>query len=78
MGLVVRASRPSLRPRDRSTSHLKNCVFFLLQAAEMVEDEVDPDSQSWGGMRGEDQDERQLSYDDTQTQSSLSASTNVV
>lgn len=27
------------------------CVF--LQAAEMVEDEVDPDSQSWGGMRGE-------------------------
>ena len=27
------------------------CV--LLQAAEMVEDEVDPDSQSWGGMRGE-------------------------
>lgn len=28
-------------------------VCVLLQAAEMVEDEVDPDSQSWGGMRGE-------------------------
>lgn len=31
-------------------------VFFLcvsFKAAEMVEDEVDPDSQSWGGTRGE-------------------------
>lgn len=26
---------------------------MVLQAAEMVEDEVDPDSQSWGCMRGE-------------------------
>lgn len=29
------------------------CVCVFVQAAEMVEDEVDPDSQSWGGMRGE-------------------------
>lgn len=26
----------------------------------MVEDEVDPDSQSWGGMRGEGQNEKRL------------------
>lgn len=29
------------------------CVCVFVQAAEMVEDEVDPDSQSWGSMRGE-------------------------
>lgn len=29
-----------------------NYFHGFLQAAEMVEDEVDPDSQSWGGMRG--------------------------
>lgn len=39
------------------TEKIQNCVSVYvcvsLQAAEMVEDEVDPDSHSWGGMRGE-------------------------
>ncbi|XP_056224592.1 actin-binding LIM protein 2 isoform X10 [Seriola aureovittata] len=59
--LPTDTSQPNF-PYNKSASlpgYGRNGIY---KAAEMVEDEVDPDSQSWGGMRGERENELQAVY----------------